>query len=288
MKMNIVQRNGCKNLPSLKSKIPESGDWAKMWSCKMALWKRERTGNRRDPNSKAFWDGFDFWESYETYTRYPGELMKPILECIDTRTTILDVGTGTGALALPMARAARRVTALEPSSAQCERLKRKAADWGVINLAVVENTFEEVSMETLRCHDVVTAGYCLFMEDIQEALWKMHALARQRIFLVHPAGHDLMEIMGRIAGCRSSFPNHNMLLNLLYEMGWEVQSQIFMREFELPLDLQMNMFRYAQGFEERQIEEMKTYLRNAGRLFLRQGEAWVRRRYVDALLSVFR
>ena len=81
MKGNIVPMNGGKNLPSLKTKNPESGDWAKKWSCKMALWKREPNGNKRDPNSKAFWDGFDLWESYEPYTRYPGELMRPILKC---------------------------------------------------------------------------------------------------------------------------------------------------------------------------------------------------------------
>lgn len=267
----------------MKTKTPEPGEWAKKWSHQMALWKRR--GNQRNPNSKEFWNGFDLWESYEPYTRYPGALMVPILKCVDPQTTILDVGTGSGALALPMAMAASRVTAVEPSSAQCGRLKRRAADLGLGNL-VVENSWEDASIETLGCHDMVTAGYCLFMEDIQEALRKMAALCRQRIFLVHPADHDLKAIMGRIRGRESSFPDLNMLLSLLNEMGWEVQSQIFTRDFELPLGLQMDMLRYAQGFEAREIKRIETYLKNAGRLFMRQDEIWVRRRYADALLSL--
>jgi|GEM_PF-1760137 len=270
----------------MKTKTPEPGDWAKKWSYQMALWKRDRKGKWGDVNSTEFWNGFNLWESYEPHTRYPGELMSPILKCIDTQTTVLDVGAGSGALALPMAMAARRVTAVEPSSAQCSRLKRKAADLGVSNLVVVENAWEDVGMEPVGCHDIVTAGYCLFMEDIQGALRKMHALALNKIFLVHPAGHDLMEIMGQILGRRTAFPDHHILLNLLHEMGWEVQPHIFTRDFELPLDLQMNMFRYSQGFEAREIEKIEVYLRKTGRLFMRKGEAWVRRRYVDALLSV--
>jgi len=268
-----------------KTKTPEPGDWAKKWSRQMALWKRR--GNQRDPSSKAFWNGFDLWESYEPYTRYPGDLMAPILKCIGPQATVLDVGAGSGAIALPMAMAASRVTAVEPSSAQCGRLKRRAADLGLTNLVVVNSNWEDAGIETLGCHDIVTAGYCLFMEDIQGALRKMHALCRHGIFLVHPADHDLMEIMGRIRGRKTSFPGLDMLLNLLHEMAWKVQCGIFIRDFELPLGLQIKMLRYAQGFEAREIKRIETYLQNAGRLFMRQNETWVRRHYADALLSVF-
>ncbi len=272
-------------MSSLKTETPDPGDWARKWSRQMALWKRSR--NQRDPNSKAFWNGFDLWESYEPYTRYPGELLTPVLKCINSRTTVLDVGAGSGALALPMAMVASRVTAVEPSSAQCGRLKRKAADLGLTNLVVVKNTWEEVSLETLGCHDIVTAGYCLFMEDIEEALLKMHALCRRRIFLVHPADHDFMGIMGQIRDRRTAFPGVHMLLNLLQEMGWEVQCRIFTRRFELPLALQIEMLRYARGFEAREIKRIEAYLRNTGRLFVREDETWVRRRYADALISSF-
>ncbi|MBL0712338.1 MAG: class I SAM-dependent methyltransferase [Desulfosarcina sp.] len=252
----------------------------------MALWNRERTGKRGRLNSKRFWNGFDLWDAYEPHTRYPGELMGPILKCVNHQTTVLDVGAGSGGLALPMAMAARSVTAVEPSSAQCGRLKRKARDLGVNTLVVMENSWEDMSIEALGRHDIVTAGYCLFMEDIQGALWKMHHLARNRIFLVHLAEHDLQGAMGQILGRRTSFPDHHMLLNLLNEMGWETRSQIFTRDFELPLDLQMNMFRYAQGFEEREVKEMKHYLQKTGRVFMRRGGTWVSRRYCDALVSV--
>jgi SAM-dependent methyltransferase len=267
--------------PSMKP-----GIWAEKWARQMALWNRERCGRRGSLDSRKFWNGFDLWDAYEPHTRYPGELMAPVLECIDAHTTVLDVGAGTGALALPMAAAARRVTAVDVSSTQCRRLRRKAENLGINNLVVVESPWEDVNAETLGCHDIVTAGYCLFMADIQTALWKMHGLCRHRIFLVHLATHDLRAPMARILGLRASLPDHHMLLNLLHEMGWDTKCRIFTRDFQLPLDLQMNMFRYTQGFDAHEIMTMKNYLRKAGRIFTQQGEAWVRRRYQDALISI--
>ena len=269
--------------PSLKS-----GFWLKKWTQQTALWNRERCGRRGNLDSGKFWNGFDLWDAYEPHTRYPGELIRPILKCIRAQTTVLDVGAGTGALALPMAAAARRVTAVDVSSAQCRRLRRKAENLDINNLAVVESPWEKIHEETLGPHDIVTAGYCLFMADIEGALWKMRRLSRRRIFLVHLASHDLQRPMARILGHKTSFPDHHMLLNLLREMGWDARYEIFTRDFQLPLDLQMAMFRYAQGFDEGEIKAVKTYLRKAGRVFTKQGEAWVRRQYKDALISVER
>ena len=267
--------------PSLKS-----GFWLKKWAQQTALWNRERCGRRGNLDSGKFWNGFDLWDAYEPHTRYPGELIRPILKCIRAQTTVLDVGAGTGALALPVAAAARRVTALDVSSAQCQRLRRKAENLGINNLAVVESPWENVNTETLGTHDMVTAGYCLFMADIQGALWKMHRVSRHGIFLVHLAGHDLQTPMARILGHKTSFPDHRMLLNLLQEMGWDARCEIFTRDFQLPLDLQMNMFRYAQGFDEGEIKAVEAHLHKAGRVFTKRGEAWVRRQYKDALISV--
>jgi SAM-dependent methyltransferase len=252
----------------------------------MDVWHRERTGWRGSVNSGNFWNGFDLWETYEPYTRYPGKLMAPILNCITPQTTVLDVGTGTGALALPMAASARSVTAVEPSSAQCARLLKKAEQLGLANLKVFENRWEEVRIQELETHDVVTAGYCLFMPEIEPALWKMDQLARRRIFMVHLADHDLQEPILRILGRRTPLPDHRMLRNVLTELGWKVQSTIFTRNFELPLRLQMDMFRYAQHFSDRELNELKAYLQKSGRVHTGQGISWVKRQYRDALISV--
>ncbi len=274
-----------KTLPFRKIHEPEPETWAEKWFRQMTRFKAARRNRCGHCNSRKFWDDFDLWESYEPYTRYPGKLLAPILSRVDAETTVLDVGSGSGALALPMAAAAGRVTAVEPSSAQCGRLKRKIGELGAENVTVVEKTWEDVAPEALGCHDIVTAGYCLFMADIKSALLKMRGLARHRIFLVHPADHDLVAIMGEIRGNRASFPDHHMLLNLFHEMGWEVQSRLFARHFDLPLALQMSMFRYAQGFDSWEIGRIEAFLRDTGRVFMRRDEAWVRRRYVDALLS---
>jgi hypothetical protein len=167
-----------------------------------------------------------------------------------------------------------------------QTVETKGRDLAIDNVAVVESSWEKINVETLGLHDVVTAGYCLFMADIQGALLKMKRLCRHRMFLVHLADHDFKAPISRVLGLKTSFPDHHMLLNLLQEMGWDARHEIFTRDFQLPLDLQMEMFRYAQGFKAHEIKAMKTHLTKAGRVFTQQGEAWVRRQYRDALISI--
>ena len=85
------------------------------------------------------------------------------------------------------------------------------------------------------------------------------------------------------------FPDQNMLFNVLKELGVGSPVPNFHPEFRAcPWTLQMNMFRYSQGFDDREVKRMEDYLQKAGRVFIRRGEAWVSRRYGDALISVFK
>ncbi len=290
------------DFPNGQSSNPGPGQWEKRWVRQVAHWKRERGGPFRDPNKRAFWDGFDLWESYEGYTRYPGKLMTFILGSIDDQQTVLDIGAGSGALAIPMAQRAARVTAVEPSLAQCGRLRRRAASLGIHNLAVVESNWEDFGEDFAEdfgedvvkdagtkpagSYDIITAGYCLFMENISGALKKMRFLAGKKLFLIHSGGDDLTQAIGKVLGRETAFPDLNMLLSLLHEMGWEFQCQVFRRDFQLPLHLQLKMFRYTLGVMDADMESVKEHLEKSGRVFAGQGDLWVRRRSNDALVSV--
>ena len=95
---------------------------------------------RRDTPRSALWTD-------QTAARYRraserGDYAARVLEAIGPRLdfcrTALDVGAGCGALAIPLARRLRSVTALEPSPAMARELRRWTIEAGLGNVAVVE------------------------------------------------------------------------------------------------------------------------------------------------------
>lgn len=70
--------------------------------------------------------------------------------------TALDVGAGFGALALPLAARLEHVTALEPSPAMAEGLRREAARLGRRNVTVIEAAWGKVELPP---HDLVICAH---------------------------------------------------------------------------------------------------------------------------------
>jgi SAM-dependent methyltransferase len=81
------------------------------------------------------------------------EAIGPRLDCCETA---LDVGAGCGALAVPLARRLREVTALEPSPAMGGGLRQWAAEAGLDNVTVVEAAWGEAPV---RPHDLVLCAH---------------------------------------------------------------------------------------------------------------------------------
>jgi len=97
--------------------------------------------------------------------------------------TVLDVGAGTGRLALPMARLAKSVTALDQSSGMLACLRENMAAEGIENVRCIQKSWQDVSPEELEPHDVVLSSNSLGVYDLKEALSKMNALAKRAVYI---------------------------------------------------------------------------------------------------------
>ncbi|HEU5434682.1 MAG TPA: class I SAM-dependent methyltransferase, partial [Thermomicrobiales bacterium] len=114
----------------------------------------------------------------------PNPALDFILPAIDGEATVLDVGAGSGRFAIPLARVARQVTAVEPSAALLGFLREDAAAAGIgpDRLGAVAATWEEAATppaDVVLCANVLTP-----IAEIAPFLRKLIAHARRRCYIV--------------------------------------------------------------------------------------------------------
>ena len=97
--------------------------------------------------------------------------------------TVLDVGAGTGRLALPMARIAKSVTALDQSTGMLSCLKENMAAEGLKNIQCIQKSWQDVADGELEKHDVVLSSNSLGVYDMKAALAKMDSLAKRAVYI---------------------------------------------------------------------------------------------------------
>jgi ubiquinone/menaquinone biosynthesis C-methylase UbiE len=89
---------------------------------------------------------------------------------------VLDIGGGTGTLAIPLVARGSNVTVIEPSGAMREELEKNMASSGKGTAIIIPKRWEDISLDELGDpFDTVIASYSLSMTDIGEALKKMQA-----------------------------------------------------------------------------------------------------------------
>jgi len=151
---------------------------------------------------------------------------------LDPDYTVLDVGAGTGRLSVPIAKIVKQVTAVDQSRGMLGYLEENMAEEGLSNYKAIQKRWEDVELGAdLEPHDVVIASHSLGMFDLQEALEKMNAAAKKRVYIFTAAGKwffdDLEEELwervydrpprrGRGGGFRSDYM---LLYNILHDMG---------------------------------------------------------------------
>lgn len=159
--------------------------WAALQS-----WSNDATNRLDEATDLAFWarvaDGYD---ASALANRVP-PILDRLRELVPAGASVLEVGAGTGAFTLPMAKHAARVTALDYSPAMLSVLRRKiSADRGRGNIELILARWEDVYVEP---HDVVLAANALYrVADLQLALTRLVAAARQRGIVIWSIGRQL-------------------------------------------------------------------------------------------------
>ena len=170
----------------------------------------------------------DFWRTLahrfapaKREEAFKDDTVQALLRIVTPTDTVLDVGAGAGRLAVPLAERCRHLTAVEPSEAMASRLKEQADAWGVKNITLVQQKWEEAEVDPA---DVVICAHVVYtVVDIKPFLAKLAAHARREAVIIvfdEPAVANYFPLWSMVHGEeRMSLPCLNELKPVLTEMG---------------------------------------------------------------------
>ncbi len=210
----------------MSSPLPKDPDWNEIWKQRQELHESSKISD--DPSHD--WNRKENAERYDANARseYDERVKITIATLGITRNSrILDIGSGPGTLAIPLAPLVKEITAVEPGAGMVEIFKNNAEKQGIRNITFVQKLWEDVdlSQDLKGPYDIVIASLSLTMYDIREALRKMDAASSGSVHLFWFADMPFWERMyadlweplhGRPY---HSGPKVDCLFGVLYQMG---------------------------------------------------------------------
>lgn len=200
-------------------------DWNELWKA-VHVSSPGKAEKDRDP--AAVWDKRA--AAYKRVTRDEKKATEQELAVLDLQPgdTVLDMGAGTGRLAVPIAHTAAHVTALDPSGGMLAVLEERMAAEGRENFSCVRMRWEDTVIgRDVEPHDVVVAAFSLGFYDLAAALEKLDAAAIRAAYLFWHAGEwrsaDEMAlykaVFGEAAAMRKGYPDYIYPVNILHDAG---------------------------------------------------------------------
>lgn len=198
---------------------------------------------------------------------------------------ILDIGSGPGILALPMAKRVREVTVVEPSAAMRDLLKEHMEEDGITNIRILPYLWEDVPEEELGDYDLVIASYSLNMPDFFEAAMKMNRHSKGEVWLYWFAGETSWERDKRILRERIGDPRpvkcHRKIdefYDILYKAGiycdiTMLSDTSFDREYE-SFEQAVEDLGRRNEIEPEDLPVLRAYLKER---LERNGDGWIYR-----------
>jgi len=175
-------------------------------------------------------------EAYEASTRRKNmgrrdTLLEKVINELKPDDTVLDIGAGTGRWTIPLAKAAAKVTAIDPSEAMLDILRHNAADSGVTDkIEISQKTWEEAEVGL---YDFVISFHAMYMSpDFAGFVHKMEAHSKKRCYLGlrhFPINGIIQELSMKIHGTRHDSPNFIIGYNALYQLG--IYSNVIIEDF---------------------------------------------------------
>ncbi len=189
-------------------------DWNLAWQTRQA----SRSFSRRDAR---FWDkraaSFSKAASETEYADRFLSIMEP-----ERCWTVLDMGCGSGTLAVPLAACVAQVTAVDFSAEMLSLVRARCAAGAIDNVTTLQGQWEDDWAELgIGTYDAAIASRSMVADDLKGSILKLDRAARRRVYVVTIVGDGpyerrLFEAIGRPLHLE---PDYIYDYNLLYQMG---------------------------------------------------------------------
>ncbi|MGA1839199.1 MAG: class I SAM-dependent methyltransferase [bacterium] len=203
----------------------KSIDWNRIWKDQML--KNQKTNGYKD--CALFWEKESAAQYWKMVQKTQRERIEKTIRGIsfDSSSRVLDIGSGPGVLAIPIAKKVEHVTSVDPSDGMIRVLKSKMEEYGITNIHYIRKRWEDVNIEKdLKTpYDVVLASLSLGMFDIRKSIKKMTDVSSRYIYLYWFAGEPSWDVHSRNLMTllhETDFhpmPRSDVLFNVLYQMG---------------------------------------------------------------------
>lgn len=262
--------------------------WTDQWRQFVRETSYKHILQEKNITNDQFWRSYGMYDRILLYSGYPGEILTRVSSFISPGSSLLDIGAGTGAFAIPLSRRTCRTVAVDPSGYQLQVLLEKARKEGRKNISVIEKEWRDVQhSEVSGSNDLGTrapvidyslAAYSFFDEHIENFLLKMIEVTRKGIFIVFRA--DSPDSLNEFAYGPRPHVDYLCLGHILKDMGYQFDTILFSRDYLLPLELVYQQYR----FSGRDREEIAGHLQESGRLLVREDGKWAAFSARDAML----
>jgi hypothetical protein len=216
------------------------------------LWLDQMKALDHGSGTAAYWDRRSraFHSKCQSST-YADELLSRMDLALEY--SVMDVGCGCGAVAIPLARRCNRVTALDISSIRLDKLRRKSGAEGLKNITAVNLDWNCVTLgRELNKHDIVLLSRNTPI-GLSNTLGKIYLAARLAFYITWRAERtdefesEVAEAMERQTPI---FPDFSIIFMMLKQMGITVITEIFeehtQERFDSLNEAALNM---ARGYE---------------------------------------
>jgi SAM-dependent methyltransferase len=190
------------------------------WNNILLKMQKEKHAKKKNRGSE-YWDkrapSFARHASSTGYSEAFIEILKP-----EKSFTILDMGCGSGILAIPLSKFVKEITAVDFSDEMINIIKKKCGEQNIKNIKYIKAAWEDNWDEAgIGKYDIAIASRSLSVDDIRSAIIKLNNAARKRVIISTVVGDGpydrrIFEAIGREPHTSTDYI---YIYNLLYQMG---------------------------------------------------------------------
>jgi 2-polyprenyl-3-methyl-5-hydroxy-6-metoxy-1,4-benzoquinol methylase len=197
-------------------------DWNSLWRELVEIKAKSRECRFGKGSREDIWEdrATEYKEGVKRRWVRPDSSRDFILSQIDSGSTVLDIGAGTGDWSILLSRTAKRVTAVEPSGSMIGVMRSSLQDEGISNVTIAQGAWPDVSVEP---HDFSLCSHAMYgSPDLAAFVLKMVACTRRICFLLMRApslSGVRAEAARHIWGQPLDSPNFTIAYNVLLQLG---------------------------------------------------------------------